>query len=102
MLPIGFRTGSTRSMQSGDISNEEGPPVKLRVAGLIAATLVLLPGAASAQWYEHGPQHYNHHHRDHHRHPGHGYGHDFERHRHHSYDRPVHFERGGHHHHRRY
>ncbi|WP_449409706.1 hypothetical protein [Methylobacterium komagatae] len=78
--------------------------MKFRIAGLVAATLVLLPGAASAQWYERGPRHHHHHH-DHHGYGhGHGYGqrHGYERHHHHGYDRPIHFDRGHHHHHHGY
>jgi hypothetical protein len=70
----------------------------LRIAGLVGVALVLLPGSASAQWYEHGPRDHHHHHWDDFRYHGHGYDHEFERHRPHGYDRPVHFERGRHHH----
>lgn len=70
--------------------------MKLRIAGLVAA-LVLIPGAASAQRYERDPRHRYHHHWDHHRH---GYG--YERHHRHGYDRPIHFDRGHHHHHHGY
>ena len=84
------------------ISNEEVPPLKFRIAGMVTAALVLLPGVASAQWYEHGPRHHHHDQWDRHRHHSDGYGHDFERDRHHGYDRPVHFERGHHHHHHGY
>jgi hypothetical protein len=35
--------------------------MKLRIAGLAAAILVLLPGVASAQWYEQGRHHHHHH-----------------------------------------
>ncbi|MFE1599879.1 hypothetical protein [Methylobacterium sp. ID0610] len=72
--------------------------MKAHLAGLVAAVLVLVPGAASAQWYEHGPRHHHHHHWSHHHH-GHGYGHGYERRDRHGYDRPGRFERDHHHHH---
>lgn len=71
--------------------------MKLRIAGLAAAIIVLLPGVASAQWYEQG-RHHHHHHTDNHHH-GYGHRYGFERYPD-GYDRPVHSGRGQHHDHR--
>ncbi len=77
----------------------EVTPMKMRLAGLIAAALVFTPMAASAQ-YHGGQRHRDHDRSDGFRHGGggHGYGHA-RRHHHHGYDRPVHFERRHHHRH---
>lgn len=72
--------------------------MKLRIAGLAAAIIVLLPGVASAQWYEQGRHHHHHHHTDNHHH-GYGHRYGFERYPD-GYDRPVHSGRGQHHDHR--
>jgi hypothetical protein len=98
-LRFHFRTGSMGPAQSEGISNEEGPPMKLRIAGLVAVALVLVPGAASAQWYERGPRHDHGHQWDQHHHHGYGDGHGYGYERRHrdGRDHPVHIDQGHHH-----
>ncbi|EHP90734.1 hypothetical protein MetexDRAFT_4368 [Methylorubrum extorquens DSM 13060] len=59
MLCPCFRSNSKRQAETACFHEPKGHPMKLRVAGLVAAALVLFPGAASAQWYEHGLRHHH-------------------------------------------